>query len=168
LYSVGLAYLLWVPSLFGVAGLHRFYIGKIGTGILFLLTGGLLGLGTIYDALTLPSQVREATLRSRYRDALGPIHVSVSHQPSTRAPGPAEKPRSVEQTILHAAKANDGVVTPTEVALAANISLDEAKTVLERLAEKGFAEVRVRKSGLIVYVIPDLTDEYTNTGFEDF
>ncbi|MXX09762.1 MAG: NINE protein, partial [Synechococcus sp. SB0667_bin_8] len=36
--SVGMAYLLWVPSLFGVAGLHRFYTGRWGTGLLWLLT----------------------------------------------------------------------------------------------------------------------------------
>ena len=168
MYSVRLAYLLWVPSLFGISGLHRLYLGKIGTGILFLLTGGLLGMGTIYDALTLPSQVREASLRSGYRDAIAPIHVTVSRDPLGLGPNATAKPRSVEQTILHCAKANGGVVTPTDVALAANISLDEAKTVLERLSDKGFAELRVRKSGLIVYVIPDLADEYTQTGFEDF
>jgi hypothetical protein len=33
----------------GVAGVHRFYVGKTGTGILWLLTGGLVGVGAIYD-----------------------------------------------------------------------------------------------------------------------
>ena len=33
----------------GIAGLQRFYAGKIWTGILWLLTGGLLGIGQIVD-----------------------------------------------------------------------------------------------------------------------
>lgn len=34
---------------FGVLGVHRFYEGKIGTGILYLLTLGLCGIGVIVD-----------------------------------------------------------------------------------------------------------------------
>lgn len=33
------------------AGIHRFLIGQIGMGILFLLTGGLCLIGTIVDAI---------------------------------------------------------------------------------------------------------------------
>ncbi len=35
----------------GIAGLQRFYAGKVWTGILWLLTGGLLGIGQIVDII---------------------------------------------------------------------------------------------------------------------
>ncbi|MBL4570544.1 MAG: TM2 domain-containing protein, partial [Alcanivorax sp.] len=50
----------WVLMLFlGIFGAHRFYMGKIGTGVLYLLTLGLLGFGVIYDLFTLNGQVSE-------------------------------------------------------------------------------------------------------------
>jgi len=38
---------------FGTMGLHRFYVGKSGTGILYLLTAGCLGIGWIVDMISL-------------------------------------------------------------------------------------------------------------------
>jgi TM2 domain-containing membrane protein YozV len=41
----------------GVFGIHRMYMGKWFTGILYLLTGGLLGFGYLYDFWTLNDQI---------------------------------------------------------------------------------------------------------------
>lgn len=56
--------LLWI---FGVFGLHRLYQGKIITGILYALTGGLFTIGFVYDVLTLNQQIDERNYdRVRY------------------------------------------------------------------------------------------------------
>ncbi|WP_209316465.1 NINE protein [Halomonas salinarum] len=50
--------LAWVLLTFlGVFGLHRFYMGKFLTGILYLLTGGLFLIGVLYDFWTLNDQI---------------------------------------------------------------------------------------------------------------
>jgi len=37
----------------GIFGVHRFYTKKVGTGILYLCTLGLGGIGVIWDIITL-------------------------------------------------------------------------------------------------------------------
>jgi TM2 domain-containing membrane protein YozV len=41
----------------GIFGIHRMYMHKWLTGILYLLTGGLLGFGYLYDFWTLNDQI---------------------------------------------------------------------------------------------------------------
>jgi TM2 domain-containing membrane protein YozV len=50
----------WILLTFlGLFGIHRFYLGKWVTGIVYLLTGALLGLGLLYDLWTLNDQISE-------------------------------------------------------------------------------------------------------------
>jgi TM2 domain-containing membrane protein YozV len=58
--------LAWILLTFlGVLGLHRFYMGKWGTGILYLLTLGLFGIGLIYDFWTLNTQISELNVNKQ-------------------------------------------------------------------------------------------------------
>ena len=50
----------WILLTFlGLFGIHRFYMGKILTGILYLLTGGVFLIGVVYDFWTLNEQIDE-------------------------------------------------------------------------------------------------------------
>ncbi|MGM0545080.1 MAG: TM2 domain-containing protein [Bacteroidota bacterium] len=40
-----------IIGFFGVAGIHRFIVGQIGMGLLYLFTGGLCFIGTIVDVI---------------------------------------------------------------------------------------------------------------------
>ena len=55
--SKGVAYLLWLLSIFGWLGFHRFYLGRWGTAILWILTAGLFGIGSFIDLFTLGGKV---------------------------------------------------------------------------------------------------------------
>ncbi len=54
-YNIG-----WILLTFlGIFGVHRFFMGKWISGILYFLTGGLLGMGLLYDFYTLNEQIAE-------------------------------------------------------------------------------------------------------------
>ncbi len=166
MYHVGIAYLLWFVSGCGILGLHRFYLRKIPTGLLWMFSFGLLTVGAIYDFFTLPSQVREANIREALiqdKTMQKRRKQRIVHDGVTTIINPRE---SVERIILKLAKRNKGILTITDVALEADISVDDAKKDLEALVDKGIAELRVRKTGTIVYVITEYLE--SEAPFESF
>jgi TM2 domain-containing membrane protein YozV len=61
-YSI--AWILLSFPFLGFLGVHRFYMGKWGTGLIYLVSGGLFGLGVLYDFWTLNGQVSEINHRT--------------------------------------------------------------------------------------------------------
>lgn len=60
--------LTWVLLTFGgLFGIHRLYMGKIFTGLLYLFTGGLFLIGYLYDYWTLNEQLDELNRYDRAR-----------------------------------------------------------------------------------------------------
>ncbi len=56
--SVSTAYILSI--FFGLAGIHQFYLGRVGRGFIYAFTFGGLGFAVIYDWFTLRKQVERA------------------------------------------------------------------------------------------------------------
>ena len=177
MYSTFLAYIFWFLSGFGVLGFHRFYLGKIPTGLLWMFTGGLFTAGAIFDFFTLPGQVREANLRlalyGQLRRQSAPRrspqrgrHTNWRYANDGQYEVKGRERDNHERAILKLAKENKGIITVSDVALRADISIEEAKNHLETLLSKGFVELRVRKSGALVYVFPDMMDR--DDPLEDF
>lgn len=63
------AWALWLVT--GLLGGHRFYLGKTGTGLLMLATGGAGGIWWIADAFFVNRMVRGFNARQREREAAG-------------------------------------------------------------------------------------------------
>jgi TM2 domain-containing membrane protein YozV len=56
----------WILLTFlGYLGIHRFYLGKWLTGLVWLVTGGLFLVGWLYDLWTLNEQVSEENSKLR-------------------------------------------------------------------------------------------------------
>lgn len=58
--TTGTAYLLWALGLLAVCGVHRFYAGKPVSGLIWLLTGGLCGIGQIVDLFLIQGMIDDA------------------------------------------------------------------------------------------------------------
>jgi TM2 domain-containing membrane protein YozV len=58
--------LTWILLVFlGVFGIHRFYLGKILTGVLWFFTGGFFLMGYLYDLLTLNDQIHAVNSQAK-------------------------------------------------------------------------------------------------------
>ncbi len=58
--DTGLAYVLWLGCLVGVFGLHRFYMGRFWSGLLWMLTGGLCFVGQLIDLVMMPRMIEDS------------------------------------------------------------------------------------------------------------
>ncbi len=58
-----LALILCVLGFFGIAGIHRMYVGKVGSGVLYLFTFGFFFIGTVLDLISI--------LSGGFRDSYG-------------------------------------------------------------------------------------------------
>lgn len=144
--QTGVAYALLAVTAFGLAGLHRFYLGRPITGLIWVLTWGLLGIGTLFDLILIPGMVARENRRLGFREAALQL----------APPRPSPPPESPEQAILAAAKRNAGRLTVATAALETGLSLRKAKAVLEQMKREGFADPDVSTEGADLYVFRGL------------
>ncbi len=143
-YKDGIAYGLWAGWLFGFGGLHRLYLGKYGTGFIWLFTWGLFGCGQLYDLITLHRQVEDANLLAEAREMLGQDRRS----------------RTPQQQLLDAAAGEYGMLTVTQAAQATGLSFKEVETVLRDMLASGYVDVgNEPESGVVVYYFPELRSQ---------
>lgn len=75
--SKGIAYLLWF--FLGWAGIHRFYVGKVVSGIIYLLSFGLFGFGWFLDLFLLSGYVDTYNALYLAQESFGNINSNVNN-----------------------------------------------------------------------------------------
>lgn len=153
-YSAGLGYGLWCAGLVGACGIHRFYVGKVGTGVLYLLTFGLLGLGQLVDLFRMKSLVRDANIREGRIPH--PLQVARAARLG-KAGAKQDSAATLPQRLLRAAMDNGGELTVTQGVMATGLTFEEIEKTLGAMADKGYVDVdNAPGSGVVVYRFPEL------------
>ena len=153
-YRDGLGYALWCLVFVGLAGIHRIYLGKYGTGILWLLTFGLFGVGQFVDLFRMKSLVRDANIREGYLLHPRAVRELMSHM----TPAPLNAPKPLRDQLLDAAVGHGGVISVTDGVAATGATFAEVEAELKRLVETGYVDVDVPPGkSYIVYRFTELT-----------
>ncbi len=149
-----IAYLLWAGALLGLAGLQRIYVGKYGTGFLYLFTWGLFGIGQFIDLFTIPDMVEDANNRL------------IVHQMAGLAPGGARAmlpgghvPRNTEEfqvALVQAAGSKGGKLSVAEAVAATGRGFKDVERELNKMAVDGFIEPDSDDNGNLFFRFPGL------------
>ena len=143
------SYLLWLGFVFGVAGLHRIYNGKIMSGLIWLMTFGVFGVGQIIDLLLIPEMAE-----NRARRLLGSRDGYNYQTVATVVEKPGD---SLMMQLLKLAQANGGRITVTQSVIATGEDFDTVERQLSEMVKRGYVDaVNDPQSGVVFYEFREL------------
>lgn len=169
MYKTGTAYGFWCLILVGLGGVHRLYLGKYGTGILWLLTAGLFGVGQLIDLFRMKTMVTHANVREGHlphpnfrplpgRSPGGP-RGSGPAGPDEREgpPAPPSDEGELMRRLLAEAEERGGTLTVTQGVAATGLSFDEVEETLGDMVSSGYVDVGNHpETGVVVYRFTEL------------
>ncbi|MEB3359794.1 MAG: NINE protein [Synechococcales bacterium] len=172
--KVGTSYILWFCCLFGFAGLHRLYNGKIFTGLLWFCTWGLFGVGQLIDLLLIPSMVEDHNARAMLRR--GMVHPNVFLYPQAMTAGsittasmdlngtrtnrsrqpqalsPAAQEEDLMRLLLKAAAKRGGKLSVTQGVMDTGHGFAEVEKTLREMVKTGYiAAHNDPETGVVMY-----------------
>jgi TM2 domain-containing membrane protein YozV len=152
----GTAYILWALGAVGLCGMHRLYAGKIGTGLLYFFTFGLLGMGQLVDAFLIPRMVEDANNRLAL-EGVDPSMVGLGGGLGLLGGNRPPRPTEVLQVpLVQAAERNQGKLTVPEAVKETGRGFTEVKKQLDAMAVNGFIELDSDDDGNAFYHFPGL------------
>lgn len=158
--SIGTAYGLWFLSFVGVCGVHRLYAGKIGTGLLWVFTFGLFGVGQFIDLFLIPSMVDDFNLKQIWlRGGSPPASLPSSGATLALPASPAKslKGQPLMREIIRLAQQKQGILTVNEAIAQIEADFDEIETAFVELVKRGYAYPDNHGvTGAVEYHFPEL------------
>ncbi|MBD1841344.1 NINE protein [Coleofasciculus sp. FACHB-64] len=156
--NVSTAYVLWLACFLSppIAGMHRLYNGKIGTGLLWLFTWGLFGVGQFVDLFLIPGMVEEHN--AKLQDRLGVSSTGVPLSPPAIALTKQELTRDqLMVKLVKAAAARGGKLSVTQAVMDTGVSFAKAEATLKEMLKSGYVMVDNHpETGIVIYEFIEL------------
>ena len=134
----GVAYILWAFGLMGFCGVHRFYSGKITSGLVYFLTFGFFGVGQFVDLFLIPGMTRERNMRLMYQAT---IEARNNSPQVTLVKEEAEPKTDPMLILLRAAAAHNNALSIGQAMLATELPIDEVEGLLNKALKQGLAHI---------------------------
>lgn len=145
----GTAYLLWFFSTFGMCGIHRLYLGKPVSGILYFMTFGFFGIGQVIDLFLIPDMVDHKNLKQQMLYGSAPSSVQPPIVQDQDRFSHAHPPLEVQ--ILKVCRDLQGA-TLSDCVIASQRSADEVRTKVQELCLEELLVVDNRDGdGAVIY-----------------
>lgn len=161
------AYLLWLLGFFvPLSGLHRFYNGKILTGVLWLCTWGLLGFGQVLDVFFIPGMVESHNAKRRLKQLEDNFSASKTQTTVDVQAEPVRKGGTTTATLtrdrmmlklLHAAQQQGGYLSVTQGVMATGADFAAVEAVLNDMLKSGYVGItNDPETGIVLYDFKEL------------
>jgi TctA family transporter len=159
--STSTAFLLWLACALGLFGIHRFYLGRTWTGLIYLFTFGLFGVGQLVDLVRLRHLVQDENLKREAFRALAEKRALAGGQVPLLAAANDAAPSAVLETLgmklLEAASARNGQLSVTEGVMVTGKPFEIVEAELDAMARSGYVGIsNDPDTGMVVYTFGQL------------
>ena len=155
-----IAYLLWFLCVLGVCGAHRFYVGEIGWGVVYLLTFGFCGIGQFIDLFTIPGMVRRSNLVDRAlsedlkNDAIRNATMVISGINAANDANANQSSKNDAEKIILDLLEDGKQLSVGRITAMSDLPYSEIRKELKTLVTNGILKEAISEDGTIKYYLP--------------
>lgn len=152
-HSTGTAYFLWLACFLSFNGIHRFYLKKYTSGVIYLFTFGVFGIGQFLDLFFIPAMTAEANRRHQLVEDNLTVNVRQKLTPGRLySPPTATQPGNPSQEILKILASGKGY-SVAELVATTGYQAQKIQKILTSLEVEDLVNAHVDDQGRIIYSI---------------